>query len=132
MLPNQPTHIFAVGTRFTAETQSRGCILYWQYLTLEYLLAVNVRERHFGGRDQEIFRTLNLKQILFEFREIAGSRKRSAVHQRGRNDFFVAVFPRMQIQHEINQRTLKPRSRALIDHETCPGQFCGALEVQNV
>jgi hypothetical protein len=72
-----------------------------------------------------------LKEIILEFRQIAGSRKRGAIRQRGRNDFFVPVFDSMQIQHEIDQCTLEPRAGALIDNETCAGQFRGTLEVQN-
>jgi hypothetical protein len=42
------------------------------------------------------------------------------------------MFARVQIDHEIDQRTLQPRARAGETNKTAAAQFCGSLHVQEL
>ena len=74
---------------------------------------MNVGQRHFRRRDQkQIPLAADLEQVGFEFRQLAGGFERRAVHEVRRNDLQVSVLARVQVEHEVGQRSRQPRARA--------------------
>ena len=54
-----------------------------------------------------------------------------APHQKGRADLDVAVLPRMQIDHEIDQGAFQSRARVGETDEIAAAQLCRTLEIKN-
>ena len=64
--------------------------------------------------------------ILGEFRQLAGAEQRRVAHQQRRADLGVAELVGMQVEHELGERALQPRERALEHDEARAGQLGGA------
>jgi hypothetical protein len=73
MLPNQPAHVGAVRSGFAAEARRIGGVLQRQQSPVENLTAIQIRHRHFGGRNQvQVPFAGDLEQILLELRQLPG------------------------------------------------------------
>ena len=70
------------------------------------------------------------EQILLELRQLSGAAQRLALHQIGHVHLRVAVLLRVQIEHELPERTVQPRDLAAHHHEACPGDAGGRLEIE--
>jgi hypothetical protein len=53
VLPDEPAHVRAVGSGFAAETRRVGRVGQRKQPAVENLFAMEVRQRHFGRRNQE-------------------------------------------------------------------------------
>ncbi len=91
-------------------------------------LARKIGERDFGGGN-EPEAVARRKLILTEFRQLRRAEHRLVAHQQRRAHLRVAVRLRMQIEHELRQRALKPRQRAFVHHETRAGNFRRRVEI---
>ena len=79
MLADQAAHVRAVRAGLAAEARRVGGVAQRQRAAVEDLVAVQVRERHLGGRDQvEIPVAGDLEQVLLELRQLAGAGQRRA------------------------------------------------------
>jgi hypothetical protein len=76
----------------------------WQCVAIQRFVAVNVRDRDFGGGDQPEVVALALEEILFEFGELPGAEEAGGIHHEGRQNFGIAVLTRMHVEHEIGER----------------------------
>ena len=93
---------------------------------------MNVRQRHLGGRNQkEIPVAGDLEEIGFELRQLARRFERRAIDEIRRHDLQVPVLARVQVEHEIGQRSRQPRARAEQHRKPGAGHLRGALEVEN-
>ena len=93
---------------------------------------MQVRERHFGGRDQEQIPVAgDLEQILLELRQVARAGERRAVDEERRLDLAVAVLARVQVEHEVDERAREPRAGAEQHREARARHARRALEVEN-
>jgi hypothetical protein len=71
------------------------------------------------------------KTVGGEFRQLPRAVHRFGIHQvRGQN-FRVAVFAGVQVEHEIRQDSLQPGSQAPVHREAGAGKFGGALEIEH-
>ena len=79
MLADQAAHVLAVGSRLAAEARRVGGVADRQLAAVENLAAMEVGQRHFGGRNQiEIPVAGDLEEIGFELRQVAGADQRRA------------------------------------------------------
>ena len=85
------------------------------------LLLVIVGHRDLGGGNQVIIPAFELEKVFPELGQLAGAHHALAVNHKGRQDFRVAVFPGVQVQHEIDQGPFQPRAQAFVDHKPGPG-----------
>ena len=53
MLPDEPAHVFAVRSRLAAKTRRVGRVFQRQRIAVQDLVAMNVGQRHFRGRNQK-------------------------------------------------------------------------------
>ena len=132
MLPNQPAHVGAVRSGFAAEARRVGGVLQRQQSPVENLAAIQIRHRHFRGRNQvQIPLAGDLEQILLELRQLPGAVQRRRRHQERRLHFGVAMLVAVQRQHEIDQRALELRAGAHQHREARAGNLRGALEIDH-
>ena len=76
---------------------------------VEYLVGVIIGDRHLGRRDQgKLPVVLDVKQVVFEFRQLVGAEKSRAVYEKRRQRFGVSVLDRVDVEHKIDQRPLEP------------------------
>ncbi len=82
------------------------------------LVAHEIGQRHFGGRDQipaSLVRCAALRrpeQILLEFRQLAGADQCVGIDQVRHIAFGVAVLARVRVEHQLRQRPVQARDRA--------------------
>ena len=67
------------------------------------------------------------KQIGGELGQLAGPVHRLGIDEVRRQDFRIAVLPCVQVEHEIGQRPLQPRTQAPVNRKTRSGQLDRAL-----
>src|SRR5439155_15605623 len=128
-LPDQAADVLAVRSRLAAKARRVRGVANRQLASIENLAAMEIRERHFGRRDEiEIPVAGNLEQIGLELRQIAGAEQRGAVDEKRRLDLLIAMLARVEIEHEIDKRVGEAGARAGEDREACAGKARPALE----
>ena len=89
-----------------------------QFVARHDLVAHEVRERHFRGRDQVHARFIGRaalhdpEEIVFELRQLAGARQRLGVDDIRYIAFGVAVLEDMRVEHELSERAVQARNGA--------------------
>ena len=132
VLPDQSPDIGSIGSGLTAKAGRVGGVAQWQLPAIEDLGPIQIRERHFGGRDQkEIPVAGDLEQVLLELGQVAGAAQGVSVDQERRLDLDVAVLGRVQLQHEVDERPGQARTRAHQHRETRPGHPGRTLEIED-
>ncbi len=111
MLPDEASGVAPVRAGLGAETGGIGGVFDRQLPLFQRLVAVDVGNRHFGGRDQIEIPVLDLEQVFLEFRQLAGRRHRCRIDQHRRHDFGIAVLGGLQIEHEVDQGPFQPRGK---------------------
>jgi hypothetical protein len=92
VLSNQPADILAVRTGLAPETRRVGGVLDRQIAAVEDLAAMQVRQRHFGGRDEvQVPVAGDLEQVGFELRQVPGPDERCRIHHERRLHLAIAV-----------------------------------------
>src|ERR1700737_2304948 len=76
MLTDQAARVLAVRTRLTSKTRRIGGVETRKTRCVEDLVAVDVRDRHFGWRDELQIALGELEEILFEFRKLTRGAER--------------------------------------------------------
>ena len=93
---------------------------------------MQVRERHFSGWDEiEIPVARNLEEVRLELRQVAGPDQRRRVHHERRLHLAVAVLGGVQVEHEVDERTLETRTRTAQHGEARAGDLRATLEVDD-
>ena len=84
MLADQAAHVLAVRAGFAAEARRVGRVADRQLAAVENLAAMQVGQRHLGGRHEiQIPVAGNLEQIRLELRQVAGADERRALTRNG-------------------------------------------------
>src|SRR5215467_10519645 len=110
MLTENPPDVFPIRTGFTAET---GCVsgeFDRQALAIDYIVPVNIGDGYFCGRHQIVVGVLDLEEIFLELRQLACTEEALRVGHKRRNDFPIAVFLCMNVQHEVDEGAFDSRS----------------------
>src|SRR6185369_392186 len=95
-------------------------------------LAVIVGDRHFGRRNQVQFAfVFELEKIRLKLRQLCRAKKRSTIDDERRQCFEVAVFARLNVEHEADQCAFESRAGAIQNRETCRSDLCRTFEVEN-
>ena len=122
---------FAGASRLAAETRRVCRKLDGQILGLENVVAVEVRDRHLGRRNQPEIVDLAMVEILGKLRKLAGSGHRRGIDYERRKHFGVALLLAMHIQHVLDQRTLKLGALAKENRETRTRELHAARKVED-
>ena len=102
-----------------------------QRVGIEDRIAREIRNRHFGGRNQEQFLLARrrLEKVRLEFRQLPGADQCMSRHEIRRINFRVSVLARMQVEHVLDQRAMQTRDAGLEHHEARAGNPAGRLEI---
>ncbi len=100
-----------------------------QRRSVEDLVAVEVRDRHLGGRYEKEFPVADAVQVVLELRQVARADHRLAIDEHGGPDLLVPVLPTVQVDEEVHQRADEARSVAAKHGEARATDLRGAREV---
>src|SRR5690349_949713 len=90
-----------------------------------------IRYRHFRRRDQIEFTWIfELEQIGFKLRQLPGSEERTAIDDERRQCFEIAVFARLHVEHEVDERAFETCARAVQDRETRRCNLRSTFEIE--
>ena len=131
VLAQHSAHVAAVAAGLAAEAVSVGAEVFRQLGLLERFARVEVRERHFGGRDEPEVVVRAAVEVLGELRKLARAGHRLRVDERRRLYLGEAVLRRVEVEHEVHKPALEPRARALEDGEAALGELDAAFEVHD-
>ncbi len=77
------------------------------------------------------FAVRHAKEVGGEFRQLSGAVHGLGIHQVRRQNLGVAVLAGVQVEHEVGQRPLQPRSQVPVHREACAGKLGGAFEIEH-
>src|SRR6185437_13686098 len=128
MLADHAARVLAGGTSLGAEARGPGGDPQRQIGLLDDLVGDEIGERHFRRRNEpEALR--RLEHVFSRFRQLPGTEDRLVAHQQRRAYLAVAEFARVQVEHELRERSLEPRQSAVEHDEARAGELPGAIEV---
>ena len=112
--------LLACGARFTTETRCVGRQVDRQR-TVQYLIAMEIGHRNFSSRDEPEIINFAMIHVLCHFGKLARAAHGGTVHDKGRQQFRIAMFFSMEVEHILNQAALKLGAHALEEREarTC-------------
>ena len=87
-------------------------------VAVEDLVAIEIRDRNFGGRNEEEVVVRDAVRVVLELRQLAGAGHRRAIHEQRRPHFLVAVLARVHVEEEVQQRADEPRAVAAIERRS--------------
>ena len=90
-----------------------------------------VCRRHLRRRYEVVVEPLQLEHILGKFRQLSRPDHARLVHNIGREHLCVAVLLRMEIHHEVDAGTFKPRAEPLVERKACPRDLGCALCIED-
>ena len=132
VLAEHAASVLAVGTGLRAKTRRVRGQLDRQPVGLDDRLAHEVGQRHLGGRDQEIPAVAcDREQIFLELRQLARAEQRVLVDEIRHVSLGVAVLLRMHVEHELDQRAVKPGDSAVQNDESAAGELRSRLEIEH-
>ncbi|CRD57893.1 hypothetical protein BN126330174 [Stenotrophomonas thermophila] len=132
VLADHAAHVAPAAAGLGTEAHRVGGHAQRQALGIDDLVAHDVGQRHFRGRDQ-VARGIahgGLEQVVLELRQLAGAAQRIGVDQQRHVGFLITVLAGMQVDHELGQRTVQARDRAAQHGEARTGQLGRGLAVQ--
>src|SRR3990170_236530 len=132
VLADHPSHVLAVRARLRAE--AGGVCRHFQRepLSRQDLVADDVGHRHLRGRDEEVVGPSHPEEIFLELGQLPRAEKGRGVGQEGRQHLQVPVLPRVDVQHEVDERPLEKRTGPQAQAETGPGDLRRPLEIEDL
>ena len=131
MGPEHAARVLSRRTGFAPETLRVCHEAHRERRCLEHLVAVQVRDRHFGRRDEKEVLVLHGVRVVLELRQLTSARHARAIHEVGRPDLLVAVLARVHV-HEIHEeRSSQSGAHAAIGHETRAADLRRAIEIDD-
>src|SRR3954470_21047683 len=73
-----------------------------EHLGVEDLVAIEIRDRHLGGGNEEEILALHRVGIVLELRELTGTRHRGAIHNDGRPHLLVPMLAGVRVDEEVD------------------------------
>src|SRR5262245_10864862 len=131
MLTENAANILTVRTCLTAEARRIRRELNRQSFTVNNVAPIYIRDRNFRSWNEVVVGSFDLELVLFKFRQLGRSEEALGVRHEWRNDFFIAVLLRVDVQHEIDQSTLHPGPDPCQQRETGSCNFRGPFEIQD-
>ena len=139
MHANHPARAHARRARFRAEARAVGAVVNRKLAGRENLLAMDVRDRRLGRREQIQLAQRGLVQtfahgvsLILKLRKLSHAHHAVAADDVRRRDFGVAVLGRVQIQQELDQRPFQPRAPVRVEQEAAAGKLRPPREVHEL
>src|SRR5512139_808549 len=93
---------------------------------------MDIRYRHLGRWNQEVIDSVQPEEVFLELGQLARAGHAFPVYHKGRKHFNIIVPPGVEVEHEVDERPLKPGPGPLVEGETGTGQPGAPLEVEYV
>ena len=119
------------GAGLAAEARRVGYEAYRQPRAVEHLVAVQVRDRNLGRRDQEEVVAVDLVGVVLELRQLTRAGHAGAVHEHRRPHFLVAVLAGVKVDEEVHDRAHEPRALAAVDDEARAAHLRRPLQIDD-
>ena len=104
MLADQAARVLACSARFGAETGRERDEAQWELGFAKDFFADEIGERYLSRRDQPAA-IGGLEQIVGKFGQLPCADQRVVAHEQWRGDFLITEFGRVNVEHELAQRT---------------------------
>ena len=127
----QPPRVLAMRARFAAEAGRVADVRLWQLRPVEHLVAVQARDGHLGGRNEEEIVVLHDVHVILELGKLPRRRRGRAVHEERHPHLVVAVLPYVQVDHHRDQRPREARPGAAEHDESRAADLGASREVQD-
>src|SRR5205823_12113748 len=132
MHPDDPPSLAPCGASLTPKTRSIGNKFLRKIGDVQNFIAIKIREWYFGGRCKEKLVFFQPVHVSLEFRQLRCANHAIASDQKWRADLAIAVFPYVQVDHEIDQRTFQFCACAREADETTAAQFRSPFQVEKL
>ena len=130
MLAEDAASVLAGGASFGAKAGGPGAGFDGQKSGIEGFVAIEAGELNLGGGGEPKVGAFEMKHFRGKFGQLANAGKRRRVHQERRKIFGVAVAS-VDVEKEICQGALEPRSQRAVKGKSRTGNFGGARQVEN-
>jgi len=131
VLADHPARVLAVGAGLRAKARRVCDIAQRQRLGRDDLVAHEIGDGDLGrGDEEELGIVAHREEVGLELRELAGAGERGARHEIGDVDLGIAVLAHVQVEHELRERAMQARERAVHHGEACARDAPGGLEVE--
>src|SRR6266403_1429780 len=97
-------------SRFPSETWRVSNEFLRKIDSCENFVAMKICHWHFRCRREKELTFLKSVHVGLELRQLRGADHAIPPHQKRRTDLGIAILARMQIEHELDQRSLQPRA----------------------
>src|SRR6266513_3654630 len=114
---------------FASETRGASNKFPGKIINAHNFIAMKVCQLNLRSRCKKDLVLLQTVHVRFKLRKLRRTDHAIAPDQERRADFVVTMLPRMQIDHEIDQRALQPCARTGETNKTAATQFCGPFHV---
>src|SRR4051794_369694 len=91
---------------------------------------MEISYRHLGGGREEHLAVLEAIHVILKFRELRGADHAIAPDEERRAHLQVTVLARVQVEHELNEGALEPRTLAGEADEAAAAQLRGAFRIE--
>lgn len=143
VLADHAADVAAVGAGLGAEAGGVGAEGDGKGGFVEGFVTEEVGDGDFGGGDEPVVVFLEVaggvwafvvavEEVCREFGELAGAEEGFAIDEGGGEDFGVAVLAGVEVEHEVCEGAFEAGTGAVVDDEAGAGDFCGAVEVEDV
>src|SRR5215471_16469839 len=110
MLPSYPASVFPVTSSLGTEAGRVGDKLHWKSRGVQDFFAIVIRDWNLGcGNKIEAALVFQFEKIGFEFWQLPGPEQGVAVDNERRQSLLIPMFARVQVKHEIDQRSFETR-----------------------
>ncbi len=132
VLPDETPRVLSIRARLGTEAGRIGHVVDGQRFFLQDLLLMDVGHGNLGRGDEVIIKTLDLEEILGEFRELSCSGHTLLVHHEGREDFRVSVCARVEVEHEVDEGPFELGAEPAIKREPRSCDLRAPREIENI
>lgn len=131
MHANEAARAEACAAGFTTEAGCVSGVIDRQLLVRHDFFAMQIRHGHLGGRDEVKIVLGAVIHLIAEFRKLAGADEAIRFHQQRRADLLIAMLRRVQVEEEIDERTLQAGTGTFVNDEGAAGDFHAGFEVDH-
>src|SRR5260221_2780343 len=127
---NEPARAEDRSAGLASEARRVGDVANRQLIEAQDFLAMKIGHGHLGGgREVEIV-ALAAVELFLEFGELGRADESLGIHEKRRTHLGVTVFAGVQIEQEIDQRPLQPRTGTDVEGKSAAADLRGALEIE--
>ena len=127
----QSAHVLAIRASLATEALRVGAVLDGQVLLVEDHIAVDIRHRHLGSRNQVEVVDLGMIHLALLVGQLAGAIARCSIHHRRRHNLGVPALASL-VEEEVDECALQAGTLTDVDRESGTRDLHAQVEVDEV